>query len=254
MRRSIVMDPCGAIIANAHLLCYGVFYEANTVFQAVIRAFGQLPDPRIRNILLISVGCAALLLAVLVAGASWGLTQISLLEWGWANTSLQVLGGLITVILAWLLFPVVVVSLSGLFTENIARAVEARHYPGLPAPLENPIWRDIRSGLRTAGLALLLNMLALPAYLLLPGLNLALFVALNGFLLGREYFTQIAMRRMDDGALTLAWQRNRTRIWLSGMLLALLATVPLANLLTPILGTAFMLHVFEDLRRQGRLP
>lgn len=224
------------------------------MFQAVIRAFGQLPDPRIRNILLISIGCAALLLALLVGGASWGLAQVSLLEWGWANTGLQVLGGLVTVILAWLLFPVVIVSLSGLFTENVARAVEARHYPGLPAPLANPVWRDIVSGLRMAGWALLLNLLALPVYLFLPGLNLLLFIVLNGFLLGREYFTQIAMRRLDDGSLTLAWRRNRSRIWLSGMALALLATVPLANLLTPILGTAFMLHVFEDLRRQGRLP
>lgn len=224
------------------------------MFQAVIRAFGQLPDPRIRNIVLISVGCAALLLALLVGGASWGLTQVSLLEWGWANTTLQVLGGLVTVILAWLLFPVVVGLLSGLFTESVARAVEARHYPALPTPLDNPVWRDIASGLRMAGWALLLNLMALPIYLLLPGINLVLFVALNGFLLGREYFTQVAMRRLDDGTLAQVWQRNRGRIWLSGMLLAVLATIPLANLLTPILGTAFMLHIFEDLRRQGRLP
>lgn len=220
----------------------------------MLRAFGQLPDRHLRNVLLISAGSAALLLALLVALASWGLTFLSLLDWSWANTSLQVLGGLVTLALAWLLFPAIVGLLSGLFTEKVACAVEARHYRALPAPLENPLWRDIASGLRLAGWSLLLNLLILPLYLLLPGLNLLIFCLVNGFLLGREYFTQVAMRRLDDAALAQAWRYNRSRLWLSGMLLALLASIPLANLLTPVLGTAFMVHVFEDLRRQGRLP
>ena len=40
--------------------------------------------------------------------------------------------------------------------------------------------------LRLTVLTLLLNLLALPVYLLLPEINLFLFLALNGYLLRRE--------------------------------------------------------------------
>ena len=40
--------------------------------------------------------------------------------------------------------------------------------------------------LRLTVLTLLLNLLALPVYLLLPGINLFFFLALNGYLLRRE--------------------------------------------------------------------
>jgi len=38
---------------------------------------------------------------------------------------------------------------------------------------------------------------ALPLYIFVPGVNLVLFYGLNGYLLGREYFAMVAMRRLD---------------------------------------------------------
>jgi CysZ protein len=62
--------------------------------------------------------------------------------------------------------------------------------------------------LRLTVLTLLLNLLALPVYLLLPGINLFLFLALNGYLLGREYFevvAQTARCRGDQGSAPPLW-------------------------------------------------
>jgi uncharacterized protein involved in cysteine biosynthesis len=38
---------------------------------------------------------------------------------------------------------------------------------------------------------------------------------------------------------------------LAGAVITFLLTIPLVNLVTPIIATAFMLHVFEDLRRRS---
>jgi uncharacterized protein involved in cysteine biosynthesis len=38
----------------------------------------------------------------------------------------------------------------------------------------------------------------------------------------------------------------------AGMLLTLLMTIPVLNLLTPVLGTAFMVHVFHALAARPR--
>jgi CysZ protein len=46
-------------------------------------------------------------------------------------------------------------------------------------------------------LSIALNLLALPIYALIPLLNVVLFLGLNGYLFGREYFELIALRRLD---------------------------------------------------------
>jgi uncharacterized protein involved in cysteine biosynthesis len=104
-----------------------------------------------------------------------------------------------------------------------------------------------------AAVMLLFNLLALPFYLLLmflPPLNLFVFYLLNGYLLGREYFELVAARRFDiDGARRLR-RKFRGRVLLAGVVITFLLTVPIVNLVTPVVATGFMLHVFERLRRR----
>jgi len=49
---------------------------------------------------------------------------------------------------------------------------------------------------------------------------------------------------------------NGARVFLAGGLTAFLLTVPVVNLVAPIIGTAAMVHVFEKLRqrRAGSTP
>ncbi len=103
--------------------------------------------------------------------------------------------------------------------------------------------------MRLSGLSLALNLLALPLYLLLPGINLFLFLALNGYLLGREYFDVVALRRLDAAAAKAMRNRSGGRVFVGGVLIAGLFALPLINLIAPVVATAFMLHVFEALPR-----
>ena len=98
-----------------------------------------------------------------------------------------------------------------------------------------------------------LNLLALPLYLLLlfvPPFNLFVFYLLNGYLLGREYFELVAARRLDTAGVRRLRRAYRGRLLLAGAVIAFLLTVPIVNLVTPIIATGFMLHVFEGLRRR----
>jgi uncharacterized protein involved in cysteine biosynthesis len=78
------------------------------------------------------------------------------------------------------------------------------------------IGETIASTLRLTGLTLLLNLLALPVYLLVPGINLSLFLSLNGYLLGREYFEVVALRGLDAAATRAARNRFCLRVFLGG--------------------------------------
>ena len=87
--------------------------------------------------------------------------------------------------------------------------------------------------------------------LFIPPLNFVLFYLLNGYLLGREYFEMVAVRRLDLAATKRLRRDFRGRVILAGAVITFLLTIPLVNLVTPIIATAFMLHIFEELRRRA---
>ena len=150
--------------------------------------------------------------------------------------------------LAWFLFPAVITMFVGLFLEAIASAVEARHYPGRPPARQQGFAALLATSLRFGAAALFLNLVLLPAYLLMllfPPLYLLVFYWVNGYLLGRAYFELVAYRRLDEraaDALRRAWSG---RVTLAGVIMALMLTVPVFNLFAPIAATAFALHLFE---------
>ena len=58
------------------------------------------------------------------------------------------------------------------------------------------------------------------------------------------------MRRFDLAGARRLRRAHRGRLLLAGMVIAFLLTVPFVNLVTPVVATGFMLHVFETLRRR----
>lgn len=212
-----------------------------------LKALAQLSDRRFRRMVLFSCLLAALLLAALAAGAGWalgGLTGV-----GWLDVAAGLAGGTAALAAGAMLFPAAAAALQGLFLERAASAVEARHYPGLRPPNDQGWGETLRQTAFFAGAALGINLLLLPVWLFAPPLGLLLFWLANGWLCGREYFEAAALRRLDPEAARALRRRYRYRIWLSGIVVAWLMTVPFVNLAAPAIGTAFMLHRFERLRR-----
>lgn len=218
------------------------------MFTALFKAFAQLSDPRVRRLVWGAVGGAVAVYVVLYGAVAWTLGATAIFEAPWAEAASDILGGVAVLVLTLLLFPAVVTLVAGFLLEDVAAAVEAKHYPDLPAVRQQPMWDSVAAALRFAAVAVVLNLLALPLYFI-PVLNLAVFYALNGYLLGREYFELVAARRMD-GREAAALRRARIGpLWLAGAAIAFLSTVPLVNLLAPIIATSMMVHVFQALRR-----
>jgi uncharacterized protein involved in cysteine biosynthesis len=161
----------------------------------------------------------------------------------------DLLGTLAVMALSWLMFPAVVTLVMGFFLERIAGAVEALDYPGQGPARRASVAETLLVTLRLMSLTIFVNLLALPIYLLMPGINFFVFLGLNGYLFGREYFEVVALRRLDRTAARAARHRFAGRLYLGGVVIAGLFIVPFVNLVAPVIATAFMVHLFEDLRR-----
>lgn len=236
------------------------------MFRALTRALGQIPDPAFRRILLrslaASIGVFVVLWVLAWLGLDWaGAALADWLAadpeglWGRALAWLFGAASVVAVLFAsFLLFPAVVVLVMSLMLEEIARAVEQRHYPDLPTPRAQPLGEALGDAIAFTATTVALNLVALPLYLLLfflPPLNLFVFYWLNGYLLGREYFELVAARRLVSVERRRMRKAHRGRLLAAGVVIAFLTTLPLVNLVMPMVATGFMLHIFEGLRRQG---
>jgi len=224
------------------------------MFVALRQAVSALSMPPLRRVVVLSFALAVLTFAVLWAGIASLLYDTAFFGWRPLNWLLDVLGGLAVLALTWLLFPAVATLIMSFFLERVAAAVEARDYPGRGPPRRQPVGEILGLTLRLTGLTLVLNVLALPIYLLVPGINLFLFLAVNGYLLGRGYFEVVSLRRLDAAAARAVRNRFGLRVFLGGVVIAGMFALPFVNLVAPVIATAFMLHVFEALPRTEPWP
>jgi uncharacterized protein involved in cysteine biosynthesis len=216
---------------------------------ALLRAIANLTAPELRRIVVLGLAIAVASFVVLWIGVAVILDHTAFFEWRALNWLVNLLGAATVVVLSWLLFPALVTIIMGFFLERIAAAVESLDYPGREPARHAPLSETLGTTLRLMGLTILLNLLALPVYLLAPGINFFVFLGLNGYLFGREYFEVVALRRLDATATWAARRRFAGRVFFCGLVIAGLFAVPFVNLVAPVVATAFMVHVFEGLPR-----
>lgn len=211
-------------------------------------AFGALSDvfgKPLRGVLLL---CAVLALALLSAAVWAGLTYVvPLIPWqGWVGVGAEAIASVLVILAAIVLLPPVTMIVGGVFLDVAAGRIERQRFPHDPPGADLSPPRALGAGLRLAALALPLNLLALPL-LFVPGVNLLVYWGLNGFLLGREYFSLAALRfRTWEEARALR-RRHGGAVFLGGLALAVVMSVPLLNLATPLFGVALMVRLHKAL-------
>jgi CysZ protein len=215
---------------------------------ALFKAFAQLGDPALRRVMWRGLAMAAALFIALLALASWGLSTLAFFDIEWLNWIVAGLGGLGAVFLAWLLFPGAMVALQGLLLDDAAEAVERRYYPDVAAK-SAPLRQALNAAMRLAVLTIVLNLLALPFYIFAALLTPFIYYGLNGYLFGREYFEMVALRRMDPTLARAMRQRHGGTLFIAGVVIAGLFSIPIVGWFMPAVAAAFMVHVFEALRR-----
>lgn len=221
----------------------------------MIRAFelavAQLGDPKLRGVIWWSLLLSLVLQIGIAALAWWGLKSLASFQWQWLNDAIVWLSGAGVIVLALMLFPASFGIVISIFMEQIADIVEARHYPELGKARGIPIWTGIWTGVVFLLAVIAINLVMLPFYILaifIAGLGAVLFYAVNGWLTGRVYYEQVALRRMNPPEVK-AWRRaNAGVLWLTGIAIVFLGTIPILNLIVPVLGVAAMVHVAQTLR------
>jgi uncharacterized protein involved in cysteine biosynthesis len=221
----------------------------------VIRAFElalrQLGDPRLRAVIWQSLALSLVMQIAIGALAWWALQHYAHADIGWINTAIRWLGGAAVVVLALMLYPASFGIVVSIFMERIADIVEREHYPGLGPARGISVWTGIWTGIVFFVVLVAMNLLMLVPYLvalLVFGSGAVLFYALNGLLTGRMYYEQVALRRLSPADVA-AWRKaNLWPLWLTGTAIVFLGTIPVVNLIVPVLGTAAMVHVAQTLR------
>jgi uncharacterized protein involved in cysteine biosynthesis len=219
-----------------------------------LRAAGQLSDARFTGVLAWSLTLTLGLLAGLSLGAVWlvGLlpSSFDLPLIGEVATPFTAARGLalgaMLVLSAFLMFPVAAMFVN-LCLDRIVEAVEARHYPELAPARPMGLGEAIRGGLGFTLVVIGVNLAAMIFYLLSGPFAPLIFWAVNGYLFGREYFELVALRRLEPAAMRRLRRRHGLRIWLAGALMAVPLSIPVLNLLVPVVGVATMTHMFHRL-------
>jgi CysZ protein len=218
-------------------------------------------SPRFRAVLLKSIGVAVILIIVvgiglnhllgLLAGAGEGAIENALGPN--AHAPLKVLAFILSLAASLgillgsvLLMPAVTALVASFFVDDIALEVERGCYPDQPVGRPLPLLRAVIEGAKTAGLAVVVYLVALP-FLLFAGFGAVIFFVCTAYILGREYFELAAMRYRSVAEAKALRREHHGTVFVAGMFIAAFVSIPIVNLATPIFGMAFMVHVHKRL-------
>lgn len=225
------------------------------ILDAARAAASQLFSQEFRSVFLKTLGLTLLALVAL-----WfGLEQ--LFEWlalpwidallpglpawaGWLGLIAAIVAGIgLALGLALLIAPVTAI-VAGLFLDDIAETVERTYYPRDPPGKPVPVLRSIVLALKFFAIVIVGNLVAL-FLLLVPGINIAAFFLVNGYLLGREFFEFAAMRFRSEAEAKALRSKHAGTVFLAGLVIAGFLAIPLLNLLTPLFAAAMMVHLHK---------
>lgn len=214
--------------------------------HALLLALKDLFDPRVFRILVQSLALTLLIFvaigAAIVLGARWALRH-----WQWLGADGADMAGILLALAlilgSWLLFRAVAILVIGLFADGIVADIEGQHYPAAAqAAVPVSFAASLRLGLASVARLLAVNLIALPAYMLLlfTGVGVPLLAfAINAALLGRDLEAMVRARHPGQPRL------DRAARWSLGALSAASFLVPVVNLLAPIAGAAMAVHLLH---------
>lgn len=221
------------------------------MFASALSALKIVFDPAFRGVLLKSAGLTLVFFAGLFAAAEFGVAHLPTLAWHWVNVLLEWLAPFLFLLLLIALGAPVAALAGTFFLDEIAQAVEAQSYPADLRGTNVPLFRGLWVGLRLTFWILILSLLLLPFHIFLPVIGTMAALIVDGWLLGREYFELAALRHMPVQKADSLRRIRRAQIFGAGLLIALVAAIPVVNLISPLFASAFMAHEFLRYQQLG---
>ena len=232
------------------------------VAAAVRDALADLATPPFRGVLVRSLGVTLLIVVVmwavgtrLITGAAGDFAGAHPVDVPFFLDGIFWLAGILSGLalmigLSFLIAPITT-GVAGLFLDEVAEAVERTHYPNDPPGRALPVLASLAEAARFTALSVAVNLACL-MLLLVPGINLLAFFLGNGWLIGREY-SAFVLRRIDpDADLRRFRAAHGATALLAGLAAAVVLSIPVINLATPLFATAVMIHTVK--RATGSVP
>ena len=168
---------------------------------------------------------------------------------GWV---LSIAAGLGIVVGSVMLMPAVTAFVASFFADEIADEVERECYPADARGVALPLWIAVIEGGKTALLAVVVYLCALP-FLLFAGFGVVIFFVATAWLLSREYFDLAAMRFRPPDEAKAFRKHHAGTVFIAGLLIAGFVSIPIVNLATPLFAMSLMVHVHKRLGRRAAL-
>jgi len=223
------------------------------LFASLAKAVGNFFDGTLRGVVLRSIGLTLLLFVLLFVGFEFALAHLPTLGATWVNHLIELLAPILFILMAGFFGAPVAAIFGAFFLDRVANAVEARAYPEEQTAQGTRPSTAISAGARLGVLALAINLglLLLDAEIVPPVPEIVGIFA-NAWLLGREYFELAALRHMSRVAAENLRRRNGWTVFAAGAIISLISSIPVLDLLAPLFGAAFMVHLYQRLERQER--
>ena len=224
--------------------------------RALSRTMDQLSHPTFRRVFFLGTLSATIVLFITLfslwtfwpAGTFTGWDWLDDILMQWELLAKFAVYAPVAVLGTYFLFPPLAITAMGLLLDSVIEAVEEEYYPDRPAVRKISVGETVVMALKQGGVVLLVNLLAMPLYVLfffISGgiLSLGLYLLINGYLIGREYFEMVAIRFMPRQECRRLRASRHSKAILGGMVVAGLFLIPFANLIAPVFGAALMTHL-----------
>jgi uncharacterized protein involved in cysteine biosynthesis len=143
-----------------------------------------------------------------------------------------------------MLMPAVTAVVGSFFSDRIGEEVEREYYPADPPGQAVPLTLALWEGFKTALLALLIYLVALPL-ILFAGFGAVIFFLATAYILGRQNFELAAMRFRPPAEAKALRKHNAVLVYVGGLLITAFVSIPVVNLATPIFAMALMVHLHK---------
>jgi uncharacterized protein involved in cysteine biosynthesis len=142
--------------------------------------------------------------------------------------------------------PAVTAVVGSFFVDEVADYVERAGYPADPPGRALALTRALIEGIKTAVLALVVYVFALP-FVIFAGLGFLILFLANAWLLSREYFELAAMRFHPSAEAKALRRQHAGYLFAAGLIIAAVVSIPIVNLVTPLFAMTFMVHLHKRL-------
>lgn len=231
------------------------------MLAAAFHALRDMFTPPLRRVLLKSIGLALLLVVFI------GIALQRLFAWlaqtgvDWAEASAGVMPHGVWTAMVWIvsilatigvvtgaifLMPAVAAFVGSFFVDEVADYVERADYPADPPGRDVALTRALIEGIKTALLALIVYVFALP-FVIFAGIGFLILFLANAWLLSREYFELAAMRFRPPAEAKALRRQHAGYLFAAGLIIAAVVSIPIVNLATPLFAMTFMVHLHKRL-------